>query len=71
MLVLGPKEPPLHPRLHPGAEEGPGPKAECISEHCCFLPSAILQSDLCSLTHSKKYGHVVIPLSGDMTYRVG
>ncbi len=35
------------------------------------MPSTILQSDLCSLTHSKRYGHVAIPLSGDMTYRVG
>ena len=35
------------------------------------MPSMILQSDLYSLTHSKKYGHVAIPLSWDMTYRVG
>ena len=35
------------------------------------MPSLILQGELCSLTHSKRYGHVAIPLSGDMTYRVG
>ena len=33
--------------------------------------STILQSDLCSLNHFKRYGHAAIPLSGDMNYGVG
>ena len=35
------------------------------------MPSAFLQSELCSLTHSKRCGHVAFLLSGDMSYRVG
>ena len=35
------------------------------------MPSTILQSELCSLTHPKRYGHIAIPLCGDMIYRVG
>ena len=33
--------------------------------------SGILQSDLCSLTHFTRCGHVAVILNGDMSGRVG